>query len=179
MTVVSLLRAINVGKRQAKKEDLIAVHEAAGCRSVRTYLASGNVLFGTDELNLTKLTTRIEAAFEQRMGFRSDVILRTGIELADALLRDPFSEHEPSRVLITFLTTAPTAAETDAAMAIPIGPEQMLISGRELFVHYPQGMGRSRFPDAKISKALGGKPGTARNVNTVRALSQLAKELPS
>ena len=174
---VSLLRAINVGKRQVDKDRLIAIHEAAGCSQVRTYLASGNVLFLTTAPDLKALSSRIQERFERETGFTSEAILRTADELDSALARNPFNHPEPARLLVTFLASAPSPIQIAEALTIPVAPEQMAISGREMYVYYPNGIGRSKFPDAKVARALGGIVGTSRNLNTVRALSTLVREL--
>ena len=174
---VSLLRAINVGKRQVGKDRLIAIHQAAGCSQVRTYLASGNVFFLTTEPDREALSRRIQKCFERETGFTSESVLRTADELDSAITRNPFPDAEPSRLLVTFLATAPTPAQIADALAIPVLPEQMALSCSEMYVYYPNGMGRSKFPDSKIARALGGIAGTSRNLNTVRALSKLVREL--
>ena len=174
---VSLLRAINVGKRQVGKDRLIAIHEAAGCSEVRTYLASGNVVFLTAEADLQTLSSRIEECFERETGFASDATLRTADELESTLARNPFPVAEPSRLLVTFLAATPSPEHIAEARAIQIAPEQMAVSGREMYVYYPNGIGRSKFPDAKIARALGGIARTSRNLNTVRALAKLARDV--
>lgn len=175
--VVSLLRAVNVGNRQVSKERLVAIHEAAGCVEPRTFIASGNLIFTTRERNLATLTRRIEAEFERAAGFRSEAILRTRDELERVAARNAFARRKDldgARLVVTFLAAAPTAADIAAAMAIEVGPEEMHIAGREMYVYYPNGIGRSKFPAAKVARALRNIPGTGRNWNTVLKLIDLA-----
>lgn len=177
---VSLLRAVNVGgHRPVSKEDLVAIHAAAGCIDPRTFIASGNVVFTTRERKLDKLARSIEQEFERVAGFRSEAILRTLDELRQVVARNPFAAREGadgSRMLVTFLASRPDAASVAAAMSVPVAPEEMHIFDREMFIYYPEGMGRSKFPSAKVGRALGNIPGTGRNWNTVLKLIELAAE---
>lgn len=176
-TVISLLRAVNLGGRQVKKDQLIAIHEAAGCIAPSTFIASGNVLFETRERDLGKLSRRIESEFERSAGFYSEAILRTLDELRGAAARNPFAGRDGldgSKLLVTFLASAPEQAAIDLAMAMDVAPEEMHIIQKEMFLYFPNGMGRSKFPSAKVGKALGGIAGTGRNWNTVLKLIELA-----
>lgn len=175
--VVSMLRAVNVGGRQVKKDALVAIHKAAGCIQPQTFIASGNLIFTTPERKLDELTRRIEKEFERVAGFRSEAILRTLNELRQAAARSPFAGRtgiDGSKLLVSFLVAEPGKAAVAAAMAIDVAPEEMHIVGRELFIYFPNGMGRSKFPSAKVGKALGGISGTGRNWNTVLKLIELA-----
>jgi len=171
MTIaVSLLRAVNVGGRQVKKDELVAIHKAAGCIDPETFIASGNVVFGTSEKDLAKLAARIEKEFERVAGFRSEAILRTLGELRGVIDRNPLGERDGSKLVVTFLVAEPLTTEID----IDVAPEEMRVIGREMYIYFPNGQGQSKFPHAKVAKAMGGVVGTARNWNTVNKLIALA-----
>ncbi len=167
---VSLLRAVNVGGRQVKKDELVAIHKAAGCFDPETFIASGNVVFGTREMDLAKLAARIEKEFERVAGFRSEAILRTLDDLRGIVARNPLGERDGSKLVVTFLASAPATTEID----IDVAPEEMCVIGREMYIYFPNGQGQSKFPHAKVAKAMGGIVGTARNWNTVNKLIDLA-----
>lgn len=174
---ISLLRAVNLGSRnRMNMGDLRAVYDALGFTSVKTYLQSGNVVFDTNQRNGPALVRRIEDAIEQAFGFRPDVINRSLPEMRDVVARNPFPGREASKLLVTFLADDPGEAARAIVRAIPVAPEELHASGRELYIYYPNGQGRSKFPAAAVGKALGVK-GTARNWNTVTALLQLAEEI--
>jgi uncharacterized protein (DUF1697 family) len=172
----ALLRAINVGGNGIiKMAALKGLCEAAGFASVTTLLQSGNVVFtarGTDKAVAKKLADAIEASH----GFRPAIMVRTAAEVADAMKRNPFvaaARDDPGHMLIAFMTDAPTAGAAERLKAIKVASERLALSGRELFIHYPDGVGRSRITNTVLERALG-VPATARNWNTVGKLLTLA-----
>jgi uncharacterized protein (DUF1697 family) len=168
MTIyVGLLRAINVGGTgKLVMSELCSLCEAAGLKRAKTYIQSGNVVFESS-LAEAKVKAKLEAALAQKLGKPVGVMLRTGAELESALTKNPFARASPARVLIHFLDQPP-ARDALAGVSAP-GGEELKLVGRELFVHYPDGLGRSKLklPFAKIA--------TARNLNTVAKLAELAR----
>ena len=178
--IISLLRGINLGPhRRIRMEDLRALYESLKLHDVRTHLQSGNVVFTTDERDLRRLIGRLEQAIERRFAFHSDVIARTTSELRQVVARTPFARRrgiEPSKLLVTFLASDPGEPARREVRAIKMGPEELHIDGREMYVYFPNGMGRSKFPAATVGKALS-VSGTARNWNTVTKLLEIAEAL--
>jgi uncharacterized protein (DUF1697 family) len=175
-TWIALLRAVNVGGNNLiKMSDLRGLLAGLGLEDVKTHLQSGNAVFKARSKDRTKLSQEISAAIHQAHGHRSDVILRTADELRRALDRVPFDPAaNPSHVLINFLagTADPEGAK---ALAAYEGPEVVAVHGSEVFIHYPEGIGRSKFSRVPLEKMLGTR-GTARNLNTVRKLLEMAAE---
>jgi len=177
--IVSLLRGVNLGpKRQVNMEELRKVYESLKLRSPQTFINSGNVVFATTSTDLRKLAKRIEGAIEAKFGFRSDVVLRTTEEMRDVVGRNPFAgrkDVEGGKLLVTFFAEELAPDLCVKVRAIQSDPEEIVLDGRELFVHYPEGMGRSKLtqPLTKVLKQLG----TARNWNTVTKLLTLAEAL--
>ncbi|NEI73283.1 DUF1697 domain-containing protein [Rhizobium lusitanum] len=170
MTVfVALLRAVNVGGTGTlSMADLKALCEGIGFTDVSTYIQSGNVLFraGEDE---TTVRTRLEQALAEKMGKSPGVILRSREALERAAESSPFPHAKPNYLLVTFL---PDAAPKDALdKLVAPGGEEVHIAGREIYVHYPDGSGRSKLKLPAL------KAGTSRNLNTVRKLAEMAREL--
>ena len=167
-TYVGLLRAVNVGGTgKLPMTELRAMCEAAGFTGVRTYIQSGNVVFHSP-LAEPEIRTRLEQALLLKMGKPIDVLVRTAAELRALLAANPFPTANPSQVGILFLSKPPSK-KIVGEIAIP-GREEIRVMGREAFVHYPDGMGRSKLK----FMALG--IGTIRNVNTVTKLAALAAE---
>ncbi|MCX2724977.1 DUF1697 domain-containing protein [Roseibium salinum] len=170
MTVfVALLRAVNVGGTgKLPMADLRAIAERQGFRDVATYIQSGNLVFRT-ELTRQEAQARLEEALAAHFGRSADVFLRTAEELQSLSGRIPFADAAPNQVLITFL---PEEASADALehMIAPDG-EQAAVLGSEIAVHFPNGMGRSKLKLPAV------KPGTARNLNTVHKLLEMARQL--
>lgn len=180
MIVISLLRGINVGGHHLIKMDALrAMYESLGLKPVQTYVQSGNVIFRTKDRNLTKLAQRIEDTIEKEFGFRPAVILRSIAELRQAIGNNPFADRngiEPNRLLVNFLAADPDSAAHENLQLIKIDPEELHLNGRELFVYFPNGMGRSKLPWAKIDKVLK-TFSTGRNWNSVLKLLELAEKM--
>lgn len=169
MTVfVALLRAVNVGGTgKLRMGDLLALCKRIGLLDVRTYLQSGNAVFRSKR-DLASTQALLSEALGKRMKKPVTLVLRTGPEMRGLLKTNPFPQAEPSRVIVFFYDRPPTR-QAVAALAIP-GNEQVRLVGREIFVHYPDGQGRSRlklpFADAC----------TGRNLNTLSKLAEMAEE---
>jgi uncharacterized protein (DUF1697 family) len=178
--IVSMLRGVNVGGRnQIKMETLRALYESLGLEDPRTYVQSGNVVFRTKERNLSALAKRIEDAVEQSFGFRPAVIIRTTSELRGAIARNPFARRrgiDPSKFLVTFLASAPTAEARDQVLKIKADPEELFVDGREVYIYFPNGLARPKLAWSTIAKMLG-TSGTARNWNSVTKLLEIAEQL--
>ena len=164
---VSFFRGINVGgHNRVTMTHLKALHESLGLKQVATYIQSGNVVFH-HEMDATHLKRQIEAHFEETFGFRAEVVVRTLDELNALIENNPFEGHadkELKWIVVFFLAEAPH--EAAALLQTYIGPEEIHIIGKELFVYYPEGMGRSKLTSSLIERKLK-TVGTARNWNTV------------
>jgi len=164
---VALLRGVNLGKRQLRMDDLKRIAIDLGLEGVRTYIASGNLLFRSSkgEDALKKL---LEGALAEHMGAKVDVMVRTAKEMAAITAANPFKDKAANYTVAFFLDEAPSKEAPDAAKNID--GELMALGKREIYVHYPRGQGQSRLA---IPAA---REGTARNMNTVAKLAELAKE---
>ncbi len=163
---IALLRAVNVGGTgKLPMAELRAMCEQAGFRNVRTYIASGNVVF---ESGTSRRAVRasLERALEDYAGEPVGVLLRTGAEMAAVLAANPFPEREANRTVAIFLD-GPPPADTLATLR-GLTAEEVVLGHHEIYVHYGDGMGHSKLRIAAASK------GTARNMNTVATLAQWA-----
>jgi uncharacterized protein (DUF1697 family) len=165
---IALLRAVNVGGRQLKMADLKAAAEKLGLEETRTFIASGNLLFksGRSEAAVKRA---LEDALTKHMGKRVEVMVRTAKEMEDAVAANPFSKEPGNRVVAIFFDEP--QAEQAIRSAKNVADERLALGSREIYVHYPSGQGRSKL-------RLGTKArGTARNMNTVAKLAELAREM--
>ncbi|MDQ0563305.1 uncharacterized protein (DUF1697 family) [Rhizobium mesoamericanum] len=170
MTVyVALLRAINVGGTgKLPMADLKAVCEELGFSDVKTYIQSGNVLFRTNEPQ-AQVEQKLDDALGMLLGKKPGVLLRTRKELEAVVANAPFPDAKPNYLLVSFL---PQTAPDDALdkMVAPDG-EEAVLAGREIYVHFPVGSGKSKLKLPAL------KPGTTRNLNTVRKLAEMAAQM--
>jgi uncharacterized protein (DUF1697 family) len=176
--IISLLRAVNVtGYNKVKMDALRELYESLGLRGAQTYIQSGNVVFRTEAKDLVRLQKRIEDAIEKSYGFRTGVMLRTSAELKDIIRRNPFAKRsgiEPNKLVVSFLTGEPAPESKQKIAQIKVGPEELVLDGRELYIYYGGGIGSSKLTPAVIERALK-VPGTARNWNTVTKLLEMAE----
>jgi uncharacterized protein (DUF1697 family) len=178
--IICMLRGINLaGKRKIKMEALRALYESLGLRDAKTLLQSGNVVFRTERKDLVALTKKIESAIERKFGFHSDVVVRTSAELRDVIARNPFAKRagvDASKLLISFLVSDPGAEARENVLRIKAEPEELRIDGREVYIYFPNGMGRPKLSMAQVERTLK-TSWTGRNWNTVRKLMEMAEEL--
>jgi uncharacterized protein (DUF1697 family) len=166
---IALLRAVNVGGTgKLPMSDLKALCEAAGFTKVKTYIASGNVVF---EAAMTE--AEVAAALDSKLIVYArkpvGVLVRTAAEMAAVLAANPFPDAAPNFTVAIFLDTPPAKDALDGVVAAD--GEDVRLGKREIYVHYPNGQGRSKL------KLPAAKAGTARNINTVGTLARMAKEL--
>jgi uncharacterized protein (DUF1697 family) len=178
---VALLRGINVGGRnRLPMKDLAMVFTDAGCGDVETYIASGNVLFTAPDELYTRIATVISEAIERSRQLCVAVVTRTGGELAAAAERNPWdnSDTDPKALHVAFLADSPSP-ESVATLEPNRSPsDDFAVSGREIYLRCPNGMGRSRLTNNYFEARLG-TACTVRNWRTVRKLRDLSAAPPS
>lgn len=180
MTVyVSMLRAVNVGGSSVIKMDALrAAYEAMGLSDVRTLLQSGNVLFRSGLKDRERLVRRIKQELERRSGLKVEVLLRTLDELASVIERGPVlsPRADMSKLLVMFLSSVPDAAAQAALLKWHKGSEMIELRGPEIYLYYPDGIGRSKLSNAVLENKLD-TAGTARNWNTLVKLLETGRAL--
>lgn len=170
---IVLIRAVNLGGTgKLPMAEWRELAESLGARDVSTYIASGNMVC-TPPKDSDAFDRAMERAIKQRYGFFREVISRSRDEVRAALKAHPFEVIEPKYSYVTFLTGAPTAAAIAKAGLLETGDDRWQVIGRELHLRYAGGAGRAQLKDAALGRALS-VAGTARNLNTVRKLIELA-----
>jgi uncharacterized protein (DUF1697 family) len=166
-TFIALLRAVNVGRTgNLAMAVLRELCVNCGFENITTYIKSGNVVFRSN-LSEAGVRRKLESVLAAEVGKPIGVHLRTPEQLQAILERNPFRRAAPARVLVLFLDRV-MEEEALADLKIP-GREEVRPSGQEIFIHYPDGLGRSKL---KIPLA---KTSTGRNLNTVRKLFELSR----
>jgi uncharacterized protein (DUF1697 family) len=165
---VALLRAVNVGRgEKLPMKELKRLAEEAGFESVSTYIASGNLVFRSTD-SAEKAKTILEQRIEDFTGIHIDVFIRTAREMKDLLDANPFPEEPGNKVAVLFLDRHPPADLERTATGVD--GERFKPADREVFIHYPDGLGVS-----KLKLDVG--TGTTRNMNTVTKLAGMAGAL--
>ena len=163
---IALLRAVNVGGTgKLPMSDLKEMCEALGFSCVRTYIASGNVVF-TSRKSESAVKKALEARLETYAGKPVGVLVRSAAEMQAVLADNPFPKAPRNRTVAIFLDEAPPAG----ALKDIEGQhdEEVQLGRREIYVAYGAGMGRSKLKIPAAAK------GTARNINTIAKLAELA-----
>ncbi|HTS08318.1 MAG TPA: DUF1697 domain-containing protein [Candidatus Eisenbacteria bacterium] len=178
--LISMLRGVNVGAHnRIKMDDLRALYKSLKLEDPQTYVQSGNVIFRTKEKNLLQLSKKIQDAIEQKFKFRPEVILRTTDEFRSAIAASPFADRpelEPGKILVSFLAGAPPREAHTAFDRFKQYPEEVHLKGCELYIYFPNGAGQSNLPWSSLEKLLK-VTGTARNLNSVRKMLEMAEEM--
>ena len=179
-THVVLLRAVNLGGRgKVAMADLRGCLVGAGFGDVRTVLQSGNVVLRIDGISGAELEARIEARLLERLALRTDVVARMAEQWRRIVTGNPFpreAETDPSHLLAMVAKREPTPAAVEAlqtAAAATGAREAVAVHGGQVYVTFPDGIGRSRLTAALIERSLGTAV-TGRNWNTVLKLAELA-----
>ena len=164
---VALLRAVNVGGTgNLSMRELKTLCADAGFDNVRSYIASGNLLFGSTDSE-KKVRATLEAKLKAHAGKPVGVIIRTAAEIAGIVKRNPFADQPGNRVMVLFTDEKLPADPLEDAHGRK--DEELKRGKRELFIFYPKGQGTSRLTLPAM------KAGTARNMNTVAKLAEMAK----
>jgi uncharacterized protein (DUF1697 family) len=166
---VALLRAVNVGGTgKLPMTELKAMCEEIGFAQVKTYIASGNVVF-VSRLSEARVRATLNERLETYAGKPVGVFVRTAAEVAAVRDANPFAGEPGNRVVAIFLDGTPGPDVLDGLKHLDT--EVLKPGNREIYVHYPDGQGRSKL----VIPAAGA--GTARNMNTVAKLADMAAAL--
>jgi len=174
MTYLALLRGINVGGNNIlPMKDLAKLFADAGCSNVRTYIQSGNVVFDAPG-KAPKIAKAVSASIEKRFGYRAPIILRTSQQLRQTILDNPFLKAGvPEKMLyVYFLADQPqenAIAGLDPNRSVP---DVFQVLGQEIFLHLPNGAGKSKLTNAYFDSKLS-TICTARNWATVLKLAAM------
>jgi uncharacterized protein (DUF1697 family) len=177
-TYVALLRAVNLGPRNqiamSDLRDLLTKLEFVGVRSL---LQSGNLVFQTSLRTRAEVERLLEAETAQRLDLHTDFFVRTAEEWKRIIARNPFrdeAERDPAHLVVMFLKSVPIVKDVEALQLSITGPESVRADGRQAYIVYPNGIGRSRLTNTLIEKRLVIR-GTGRNWNTVQKLAALTQ----
>jgi len=176
---VALLRGINVGGRKLiKMEQLAQIFTAAGLKNVRTYIASGNVIFESGSANKTALTRKIEKALHQTLGYEVTVVLRTLSEIRSVVNRNPFRKYEASKdvmLCVVFLANEPKTKPTLPLVSLTDNLEVFEVAdGTACVVSRRKKTGWFGFPNNFVEKQFG-VTGTTRQWSSVKKLLKFAE----
>lgn len=168
-TYVAFLRGINVGgNTMLPMPELRSLCERIGFENVRTYIQSGNVIFES-MLSPQELMKGLENALFRKWKKHIPLVVRTHSELEKIVSGNPFPNAKPEQIGVMLFAT-PVSKDFSFGVSTS-GREEVVSAGREVYIHYPDGMGRSKLKLPKQSQE-----GTVRNMNTITKLVQMSKK---
>ena len=175
-TYVALLRGINVGgKNKIAMAELKSMFASLGLEDVVTYIQSGNVVFRSASDDADALSAKIEREIAAASGVKPAVLLRTPKELATIAERNPYlaRDADVSRLHVVFLDHAPAKRAATALDPERSPPDEFTLRGREIYLHLPNGAGRSKLTVDYFERVLGARA-TQRNWKTLLRLIELS-----
>ncbi len=157
--------------------DLRRIFTDAGCNNVNTYIQSGNVVFSATIKSTDRFAGGVAAAIEAEFGFRPAIQLLTGKQLEQAIANNPFSDAvgNPKSLHVAFLAEAPGHENVQRAKKLLAPSESCDLIGRNLYLHAPDGIARSKFA-AQLEKTLGVGV-TGRNWRSTTKIAALAADM--
>jgi uncharacterized protein (DUF1697 family) len=176
--LVALLRGINVGgKNILPMKDLVAIFVAAGCTNVQTYIQSGNVIFTASASVSARLPAILTARINKRFGYQVPVILRSANQLGKIIRNNPFLKAgAPENTLhVMFLAGLPAPQRVASLDPQRCPGDSFHLSGQEVFLHLPNGAGKSKLTNAWFDSRLA-TIGTTRNWRTALKLFELMQK---
>ena len=156
-TYIALLRAVNVGgSKRLAMADLRTLFASLGFESAQTLLQTGNVVFASSSGASKKLLEILmEAGAQTDLNLQTDFFVRSAKEWKDLVERNPFpreAENDPSKLVVVFLKSLPTARAVRSLQTSIKGPELVCARGKQAYVVYPNGIGRSPLTAAVTEK---------------------------
>jgi uncharacterized protein (DUF1697 family) len=170
-TYVALLRGVNLGpNNKISMAELRAMAEDLGFTDVATYINSGNLIVSSTKKAAT-VEREISKGIEDTFGRQIDVTVRTPAQLKKILADNPYPDGNPSQVAVAFLTAAPAKDAKDRVAAVAADYEPFTFAGRQVYVNYSRGLGRSKLAE-RFSDIVGASS-TVRNVRTIEKVVEL------
>jgi len=179
-TYIALLRAVNLaGLNRVSMGELRELAAAIGLQDPRTLLQSGNLVFRSSVTSAEKLERLLEDESAKTLNVSTDFFIRSAAEWKAIIAANPFpaeAKRDPGHLVVMALRDAPARGAVAALQAAIRGREVVRAKGREAFITYPDGQGRSKLTNALIEQKLSTR-GTARNWNTVLKLAALTDDV--
>jgi uncharacterized protein (DUF1697 family) len=174
---IALLRGVNVGGNTLSMERLRAVCAELGVENARSYVQSGNVVFAATG-SAARWATALEGKLASETRLAVTVIVRTAAEMAKIIAGNPFLPEkgiDPAKLHVTFLQQAPAKTAVKMLDSLNAGADRLELVGKEIYLHCPNGYGRTKLSNNALEKVLRTRA-TTRNWNTVNKLCQMSAE---
>lgn len=172
---LALFRGVNLASRnRLSMKDLAGIFTALGCRDVRTYIQSGNVVFNASAKIAAQVPAAVSKEVQDRFGITAPIVMRTVEEMSAVLQNNPFLAQgaEEKALHVSFLADAALPANIAKLDPNRSEGDSFAVVGREIYFHLPNGMARTKLTSQYFDSRLK-TIGTARNWRTVQQLYAL------
>ncbi|QQS40296.1 MAG: DUF1697 domain-containing protein [Acidobacteriota bacterium] len=173
-TRIALLRGINItGNRTLPMADLRSLCEEIGLVDPVTYIASGNVIFGSDD-PAAEIENAIHAAINAAFGYDVKVMVRTPSKFEEILQGNPYADRDPKSLAVTLLADDADPERLEPILDGEYGNDEFAVTGDVVYLHLPDGYGRTKlhnnFFESKLKTSA-----TTRNWRTMNKLAEVAR----
>lgn len=174
MRYVAFLRAINVGGRVVKMDELRKLFSRMGFSNVATFIASGNVIFESPSKNAQALEKTISIALENALGYSVAVFIRSAEEVAHIAEYQAYKESalQEGSLFVLLLPDAAGPREKKIIASLETPVDSLRVNKREIYWRARKNFRDAQFSPARLEKLLG-KPATFRNVTTMRKIAAI------
>lgn len=163
------------GKNKLPMAELKLLFEKAGCERVRTYIASGNVVFDAPTKVASKLADVVAAAIEKQFGLRVPVVIRSADEMARVARENPFLKMEADSLFVMFLAVVPNPKAVAGLDAERSPGDRFQVRGRDIFMTLTTGAADTKLTNAYFDAKLK-TVSTSRNWRTVLKLVEMCAQ---
>lgn len=170
---VAFLRAVNVGGRIVKMEELRRIFERAGHADVETFIASGNVVFSTRSTATATVERALEGTLREALGYEVPVFVRSAAEVAAAAAHRAFSEADVAKAgayLVAFTRAPLDAAGKKGLASLESSIDRFVARGREIYWLSTPKQSESKLTLVKFERAIG-QPATMRSMTSAGKLA--------
>lgn len=173
-TKIALLRGINItGNRILPMADLRSLCADIGLVDPVTYIASGNVIFGSDD-PAAEIEKAIRAAIDAAFGYDVKVMVRAPSKFEEIIQGNPYAEREPKSLAVTLLADDADPEKLKPLVDADYGNDEFAVIGDVVYLYLPDGYGRTKlhnnFFESKLKTSA-----TTRNWRTMNKLAELAR----
>lgn len=175
---VAFLRAINVGGHVVKMDHLKKLFEDMGLSNVKTFIASGNVIFESAVKDTAALERKIATGLEKALGYAVDTFVRTPAEIADIAAHAPFKPADltaEGAVYIGMFALPVDAKAKKTILSMATKVDGLHVHKREVYWLARKRFMAAEFTPARMEKTLGSRV-TFRNVTTIKKLAALCNK---
>jgi len=174
-----MLRSINVlGKNMIRMPELVSAFRKAGFKKVRTYIQSGNIIFETGEESCDLLSDKIRDLITKQFRLTIQVLVITPQALAEIISENPFVKNpgiDLTKLHVTFTDRDADRGKAEKLLSYSYLPDEIMTGKRAVYIHCPEGYGRTKYHNNFIEKILSAHA-TTRNWNTCLKLQEMCRE---